>query len=135
MAILGTLGKYKDLGLLIMRIGLGVMMIVHGFPKIMGGVAMWKDLGASMSVLGIHFLPVFWGFMAAIAEGVGGLFLIIGLWNRPTLLFLAFTMLVAALVHLGKGDGLSGASHAIELFFVFIGLLFVGPGKYAVDKK
>ena len=38
MAIFQTLGKYKDFGLLIMRVGLGVMMIVHGFPKMMGGV-------------------------------------------------------------------------------------------------
>lgn len=135
MALFQNLGKYKDFGLLIMRVGLGVMMIVHGFPKMMGGVKMWTELGGSMGVLGIHFLPVFWGFMAAITEGVGGLFLLIGLWTRPTLLFLAFTMVVAALVHFGSGDGVSGASHAIELCFVFIGLLFVGPGKYSVDKK
>ena len=135
MAIFQTLGKYKDFGLLIMRVGLGVMMIVHGFPKMMGGVETWTKLGGSMGVLGIHFLPVFWGFMAAIAEGVGGLFLLIGLWTRPTLLFLAFTMIVAALFHLGKGDGIKGESHAIELCCVFLGLLFIGPGKYSVDKK
>lgn len=135
MAILDNLGKYRDLGLLIIRVGLGVMMIVHGFPKMMGGVETWAKLGGTMSVIGIKFFPVFWGFMAAIAEGVGGLFLIIGLWNRPTLLLLAFTMLIAALMHLGKGDGLAGSSHAIELFCVFVGLLFLGPGKYSVDKK
>ncbi|MDH5828390.1 DoxX family protein [Sphingobacterium sp. SG20118] len=135
MAIFQTLGKYKDLGLLMIRIGLGAMMIVHGFPKIMGGMPMWEKLGASMGVLGVHFLPVFWGLMAAVTESIGGLFLLIGLWTRPSLLLLAFTMFIATLVHFGKGDGLNGASHAIELCFVFFGLLFIGPGKYSVDKK
>ncbi len=44
-------------------------------------------------------------------------------------------MIIAALVHFGKGDGLSGASHAIELGIVCFGLIFIGPGKYSIDKK
>lgn len=32
------LGKYSDVGLLVMRIGVGAMMIVHGYPKLMGGL-------------------------------------------------------------------------------------------------
>lgn len=85
--------------------------------------------------MGIHFIPAFWGFMAAATETVGGLFLLLGLFFRPSALLLAFTMIVAGLMHLSKGDGISGASHAIELFFVFFGLVFVGPGRHSVDKK
>ena len=44
-------------------------------------------------------------------------------------------MIVAALVHFSKGDGVNGASHAIELAIVFFGLIFIGPGKYSVDKR
>ena len=135
MAILDNLGKYRNTGLLILRVGLGVMMITHGFPKLAGGPTGWEGLGGSMKVIGIDFLPVFWGFMAAAAEAVGGLFLILGLFFRPVNVLLAFTMLIATLVHFGKGDGLSGASHAIELGIVFFSLLFIGPGKYSIDKK
>jgi putative oxidoreductase len=42
-------------------------------------------------------------------------------------------MLVAALMHLDAGDGLKGAGHAIELGTVFLGLMFVGAGKYGLD--
>ena len=135
MAILDNLGKYRNTGLLLIRIGLGVMFIIHGFPKLAGGPNGWIDLGGSMKVIGIDFLPIFWGFMAAVAEGVGGLLLVLGLFFRPANAMLVFTMIIAALVHFGKGDGLSGASHAIELGFVFLGLIFIGPGKYSVDKK
>lgn len=135
MAILDNLGKYRNTGLLILRVGLGVMMITHGFPKLSGGPTGWEGLGGSMKVIGIDFLPVFWGFMAAVAEAVGGLFLILGLFFRPVNVLLVITMLIAALVHFGKGDGLSGASHAIELGIVFFSLLFIGPGKYSIDKK
>lgn len=135
MAIFDTLGKYRNTGLLILRIGLGVMMMVHGLPKIMGGPTGWEGLGGSMKVIGIGFLPTFWGFMAAISEGLGGFLLILGLFFRPVNLLLVFTMIIAALVHFGKGDGLDGASHAIELGIVFLSLIFIGPGKYSIDKK
>ena len=135
MAIFDSLGKYRNTGLLILRVGIGVMMITHGLPKLTGGTETWTNIGKSMGVIGINFLPVFWGFMAAATEGIGGLLLILGLFFRPVNILLVFTMIIAALVHLGKGDGLGGASHAIELGIVFFSLIFIGPGKYSVDKK
>lgn len=135
MAIFDTLGKYRNTGLLILRVGLGAMMMVHGLPKIMGGPEMWTGLGGSMKVIGINFLPTFWGLMAALAEGMGGFLLLLGLFFRPVNMLLAFTMLIAALVHFGKGEGIMGASHAIEVGIVFSSLIFIGPGKYSVDGK
>jgi putative oxidoreductase len=135
MAIFHTLNKYRDLGLLIIRVGLGIMFIIHGYPKLMGGPEGWAGLGASTKYVGITFAPVFWGLMAALAEALGGFFILVGLLFRPACLLLIATLIVAALTHLGKGDGLSGASHAIEDAVMFAGLFFIGPGKYSVDKK
>ncbi|GAB1464481.1 DoxX family protein [Pedobacter sp.] len=135
MAIFDTLGKYRNTGLLILRVGLGAMMMVHGLPKIMGGPDKWALLGGSMKVIGIDFIPAFWGFMAAITEGLGGFLLLLGLFFRPVNILLAFTMVIAALVHFGKGEGIMGASHAIEVGIVFFSLIFIGPGKYSVDGK
>lgn len=135
MAIFDNLGKYRNTGLLILRVGLGAMMMVHGLPKIMGGPDMWAGLGGSMKVIGINFLPTFWGLMAALAEGMGGFLLLLGLFFRPVNILLTFTMIIAALVHFGKGEGTMGASHAIELGIVFFSLIFIGPGKYSVDGK
>ncbi|MNK76174.1 Inner membrane protein YphA [compost metagenome] len=135
MAILDNLGKYRNTGILLLRLGIGVMFIIHGFPKLAGGPDGWTGLGGSMKVIGINFLPIFWGFMAAATETFGGFLLIVGLFYRPACILLVFTMIIAALVHFGKGDGLAGASHAIELGIVFFSLIFIGPGKYSVDKK
>ncbi len=134
MAIFSRLGRYTNLGLLLMRLGVGAMMVVHGFPKLAGGTAKWEKLGASMAQIGVTAYPVFWGLMAGLTEALGGLLLIIGFVFRPTCFLLLFTMVIATLSHLSKGDGISGASHAIELGFVFLGLFFVGPGRYSVDK-
>jgi putative oxidoreductase len=135
MAILDNLGKYRNTGLLILRVGIGAMMMVHGLPKLMDGPDKWEMIGGSMGVIGINFMPTFWGFMAAISEGLGGFLLLLGLFFRPVNMLLTFTMLIATLVHLNKGDGINGASHAIELGIVFFSLIFIGPGKYSVDKK
>lgn len=135
MAILDSLGKYRNTGLLILRIGFGILFIVHGFPKLAGGPNGWTALGGSMKVVGIDFLPVFWGFMAAISETFGGFLLIVGLFFRPACLLLVCTLLIATLVHFSRGDGLKGASHAMEMTIVFFSLILIGPGKYSVDKK
>ncbi|GAB3915354.1 DoxX family protein [Mucilaginibacter boryungensis] len=135
MAIFGNLGNYRNFGLLIIRVGLGLMFIFHGLPKLEGGVKSWETIGSAMGSAGIHFFPVFWGLASAVVETVGGFLLILGLAFRPVCLLLVIDLVVAALFHFHKGEGLMGASHAIEDAIMFAGLLFVGPGKYSVDKK
>ena len=135
MAILGKLGHYSGAGLLIMRIGLGAMMITHGYPKLMGGTDLWTKIGGAMSMVGINAYPTFWGFMAAFAEFFGGLLLVLGLWWRPILVLLVITMLVAATRHFVAGDGFKGYSHALEAGIVFFALIFIGPGRYSLDAK
>src|SRR6188768_572793 len=102
--LLKFLGKYRDAGLLFMRLGLGVIIMLHGLPKLMGGPAKWKGVGMAMGNLGISIYPKFWGFLAATTEGIGGMLLIIGIFYRPVALLLAFTMAVAALQHHYSGD-------------------------------
>ena len=123
----------RDLGLLIIRVGVGIMFMVHGWPKITGGVEKWTKLGGAMKVIGIEFAPTFWGFMAAASEFGGGLLLALGMFFLPAAAALAFTMLIAAWVHLDGGDGVGGASHAIEAGVVFVGLMLTGPGRYAIE--
>jgi len=123
------------LGLLLLRIGLGIMFVLHGWPKLAGGPERWAGVGGAMSNYGITFAPTFWGFLAAVSEFGGGILLLLGLFFRPASIFLFFTMLVAATMHLQKGDAFSDYSHAIELAIVFFSLYFTGPGRYSLDYK
>jgi putative oxidoreductase len=134
MAMLSNLGNYRNLGLLVIRVGLGVMFMYHGYPKLLGGPDKWEAIGNSTKYVGIHFLPAFWGLMAGCAETFGGFLLVIGLAFRPACIFILCTLIVAIALSYSKG-GLGDASHAIEDAVVFAGLLFVRPGKYSVDKK
>jgi len=111
------------------------MFIYHGFPKLIGGVKSWEEVGSATKYAGIHFWPVFWGFLAAAVETFGGFLVLIGLAFRPVCLLLVINLVVAALFHFGTGGGLGEAAHAIEDAVVFAGLFFIGPGKYSVDKK
>lgn len=133
--ILTFLQKYRDLGLLILRVGIGGMFISHGWPKITGGPEFWGKLGGAMGNLGIDFFPTFWGFMAALSEFGGGLCLIFGFLFGPAAFLMAATMAVAAIHHFNAGDGLSGASHALENGILFLALVFIGPGRYGLDAK
>ena len=133
MALFSQLGNYRNAGLFIMRAGLGAMMIFHGLPKITHPER-WAGLGESMGNFHIHFLPAFFGFMCALIETVGGLFSILGLWFRLVCMFLIIVFIVAAVKHINAGEGLGKAAEAIELGFAYIGLFFLGPGRFSVDK-
>ncbi|MBN2731362.1 MAG: DoxX family protein [Balneolaceae bacterium] len=127
--------KYRNIGLLILRIGLGTMFILHGYPKLFGGPVVWEQVGAATGVLGVDVLPVALGFLAGITEFFGGIFLLLGIFYRPTLGFLIFVMAIAASTHIASGDPFSIISHPIEISIVFIAMLFLGPGKYSLKNR
>lgn len=133
--ILTSLDKYRDIGLLILRVGMGAMFIGHGLPKMLGGKELWGKIGGAMGNIGITFMPEFWGFMASFSELFGGVFLLLGLFFRPATMLLTFTMLIATLMHMKNGDGFNGWSHAFESAIVFFSLIFIGPGIYSLDQK
>jgi putative oxidoreductase len=129
------LGKYRDFGLLVLRVGIGAMFIVHGAPKLLGGVDNWEKIGMAMRYLGISSWPVVWGFLAGATEVLGGICLIFGAVFRPACLFLALTMAVAANMHFGRAEGLLAASHAIESGILFFSLMIIGPGRHSIDRS
>jgi putative oxidoreductase len=134
--LLKFLGKYRDAGLLFMRLGLGVAFIIHGLPKLTGGPKVWAGVGAAMGNIGIHRWPEVWGFLASVTEGIGGVLLILGAFYRPVCLLLAFTMTLATLQLSSdaKTRNFNTYSHPLKMAVVFLGLAFVGPGRLSVDK-
>lgn len=133
--MLTWLSQYRDIGLLFLRVGIGVMMIFHGWPKLAGGLPGWEKLGGAIGVLGIHFLPWLWGFLSAMTETVGGLLLVLGAAFRPAALLLTFNFIVATtMVYKTKGDFLDWSRPA-EMLILFFSLIFIGAGKYSVDRS
>jgi putative oxidoreductase len=128
------LTSYRNLGLLIFRLGIGGMFMWHGFPKIAGGMDKWLELGKAMGVFGIHFAPAFWGFMSGFSEFIGGIFIAIGLFYRLACLLLVLNLSTAFASQMVGGKGLLKASQSLEDSFAFLGALFIGPGKYSIDE-
>jgi len=129
--MLTWLNKYRDVGLLIVRVGLGVMYMIHGVPKMMGGPGKWAGLAAGV---GLTVGGPFWGFMAAFSESVGGLLLAMGLLFRPAVGLIFCTMMGALSFHLRRGDGFEVYSRPIEMMIMFAGLFLIGAGRYSVDE-
>ncbi|MFC1452723.1 DoxX family protein [Verrucomicrobiota bacterium] len=123
------------MGLLVLRVGIGMMFMLFGWPKITGGPEKWTQLGGAMAVLGVVFAPVFWGFMAAVAEFVGGLALLLGVLVRPFAAMMAFTMAVAAVMLVKNDSEFLQYSHAIDMLIVFVALLIAGGGNYTLGSQ
>jgi len=129
------LNKYREGALLFLRIGLGIMFIIHGAPKMLGGPDRWASLGKSISYMGIYGYPTFWGFMAAFSECFGGIFLILGVFFRPACILLTLTMIVATTMLFRTEKKFLTYSRPLELAIVFASLVVIGPGKYSIDKN
>lgn len=129
-----------DMGLLVLRSVAGTSMLLnHGVGKIMAGPERWTQLGGNMEHVGISFMPVAWGFMAAFSESFGALLLVLGFQVRVLAFLLACTMSMAVFTHLnmpaGEANaGWAGASHALEFLGMFVALLFLGGGKIGVSR-
>lgn len=117
----------KQWGLLVLRFVVGIVFIYHGWMKltgIEGAAGMMQGIGLPM--------PLFWAWLVALVEFVGGIAVILGLFNRIVTALLAINMVVALLtVHTKMPYG-PGTELPIVLLGALIGLHLVGPGKCAM---
>src|SRR3954468_12493498 len=107
-----------------------MFVVVHGYPKIVEGMSLWRGLGGAFNrLIGLSFAPGFWGFLAMLAEFGGGLCLIAGIFFRPACAAIAVGMLVAPISIIRGAYGFNSASHPIELGIAAAALFLTGPGK------
>lgn len=127
--------KWCDYGLFVICFGMGVMFVMYGWFKMVGGVKVWIKFGYVMCYFGIDFVFMMWGFVVVILELVGGVLLVLGLLFCFVCMMLVVIMVVVVIMYLGKGDGIMGVSYVIEVGIVFFGLLFIGLGCFVLDGK
>jgi putative oxidoreductase len=135
MAALQFLSKYRETGLLLMRASIGLIFIILIAPVLWNGQSSWEHFGSVMRHLDIHGHYKFWGFLGALLGCAGGVLMILGLFFRVGVLL----TLVVTIVHLVALWDSRGDFHTrlpvLEMSILLIGLLFIGPGKYSVDKN
>ena len=98
-----------NLALLLLRVGMGGMMLTHGIPKLMRGPDLWPKLGKAVEHVGISEGHAVFGAAAVLAETVGAVLVILGFKTRPAAFSVFLTMVVAA----AMGKATAGARSAI----------------------
>jgi putative oxidoreductase len=128
-----------DFASLILRLGIGVMFVGHGLQKAFGKFGGPGVEGFSKMLSGLGFSPaLFWAYVAAYTELLGGLSLFIGFGTRISSSLLLILIIVATLkVHLAKGFFLSGGGFEYNLVIIcgLLALLIQGPGRFGVTTK
>lgn len=129
--LFGDFPVARDLGLLILRLVLGVVLIYgHGYAKLAvifsGAPIEFMDpigIGAGLS---FH--------LAAFAEGICAILLILGLFSRLASLVLSVNFVVIFIFHAFMvGDGFPILELRFLYLFAFIALTLTGPGKISMD--
>lgn len=115
-----------SIGLLAIRLVVGVAFMMHGWGKITNPMG-W--MGPDAPVPGIFQA------LAAVSEFGGGLAWILGLLTPLACLGIMATMAVAAATHIMQGDPFMGGYElAVVYFTVAFLLLMAGPGRFSLDR-
>lgn len=135
-----------DVGLLILRIGLGLLFLFYGSQKmfgVLGGRGYSSQIDA---FIGQGFPPLL-AHLAILTEFLGGLMLLVGFVTPLAALGLTVMMTVATWKHMSQPDAwnllvTSGQGGDISRFFytfmlavACLALLVMGPGKISLDSK
>jgi putative oxidoreductase len=125
------------LGLLILRVVIGLIVAAHGLQKLFGwwgGPGMKGWVGA-MNRMRIR-PPVPWAWISALAEVLGGIGLAVGLLTPIPSLAIAASMLVAiALVHWARGFWSTKGGYEFNLSILagVATIALTGPGALSLD--
>jgi putative oxidoreductase len=123
-----------DAGELVLRLGLGIVFIGHGWSKLQKPAA----FAALLRQLRVP-APLFFAWVVALLETVGAALIIVGVATRVMALGLAINMLVALVtVRIGKTPFLSGPEgegwdFELLLLVSSLALVFTGAGRFALD--
>ncbi|OEJ99158.1 DoxX family protein [Flavivirga aquatica] len=126
------MNKNNDLGLLIIRLSIGILMLLHGIAKL-------KGVSFIEGMLSDKGLPSFLAYGVYVTEIIAPISIIVGYRTRLAGFLLAFGVLFAMLlVH--SSDIVSLNQHGgwgVELLglylFGVVALFFTGSGKYAIS--
>lgn len=126
----------RDIGLLLLRLGVGGVSFAHGAQKLVGwfGGGGREGTGAFFSSLG--FEPGKRNAtLSGLCEAGGGALLALGLATGPAGAALAANMAVASSTHAPNGLWASGGGYELPATYGLVGTSFalVGPGCYSLD--
>ena len=126
-----------DLGLLIARVVLGVLMAGHGSQKLFGWFGGYGLAGTGGFFEGLGFKPGrLFAAAASLGEVISGLLIALGLFGPIGPAILLSVMIVAA-VSVHWHNGLFATSNGIELPLLYataaVTLALTGPGRFSID--
>lgn len=124
---MSRLNAYAPYFLALLRIVAALLFIAHGTSKLFG----WPSAAMQPPLMSIFGL-------AAILEVAGGLLLLVGLFTRPVAFVLAGEMAAAYFIAHAPNDFFpvnNGGDGAVLFCFIFLYLVFSGPGAWSLDRQ
>ncbi len=129
----------SDIGLLILRVFVGLVFAAHGVQKLFGWFGGPGLAGFTGWLQSLGLRPArLWAWIAALVETVGGLLLALGVLTPIVGALLISQMLMAiAKAHWRNGffNSSGGYEFNLTLMATLLALVFAGPGAYALGPQ
>lgn len=126
----GSQERRTNFGLLILRLGLAAALLIHSLPKLIGGSHAWQGLGTMLGFINIGVPPSILGITILLIEALGAVSLLFGYFFRIAciVLWVLFGLYFYNYFSIGYQTLMLWS---IGIAVVFLGLCFIGPGRYA----
>lgn len=122
-----------DLGKLLLRVSIGIMMLFHGVNKLQAGYGFVEKMLVKAG------FPGYFSHGILVGELLAPLFMVLGLYTRQAALLQAFVMIMAIyLVHtkeLFSVTAHGGYGLELQVLYLFgsLAVFFLGAGKFRVS--
>ncbi|MGQ0466253.1 MAG: DoxX family protein [Sporichthyaceae bacterium] len=134
-AIRSVDSRAHDLGLLILRMSFGLLMAGHGAQKLFGWFGGKGLDGTADGFQNLGYSPAkLFAFVAGTTEFGAGLLLAFGALTPLACAGVVGVMVNAISVHWDAGVYGDGYEMALLYALAAVGIAFVGPGRYALDR-
>jgi putative oxidoreductase len=139
--------RLQDIGILLLRVGLGLIMLYYGSQKMLG---IFGGAGFEATIRGFqerNGIPPVLGTLAIFAEFAGALGIIVGLLTRVAAFGLVCTMGTALFFNASRPNlavemftegSIQSAGQVFfpaALLFGYLAILLIGPGAFSLDAK
>ena len=116
-----------SLGLLLIRIAVGLIFINHGVMKL-------QDVAGTIGFMAMLGIPAPLAYIAIFIEVVGGAMLVFGVFTRAAAVATGIVAMVAFLTAVAPKRGISGGEFELLLAAVSFGVALIGSGRYRLTQ-
>jgi putative oxidoreductase len=127
--------RKTSFGFLMMRLGLAAALLFQSIPRLIGGEAHWRSVGAGLNLMNFGIPLHILGLVVLVLQAVSGLSLLTGYLFRTACALMTVLHAWYGFQYFQQSGTRTLMLFSLALTGVYLGLAQTGAGRYTVSVK